>query len=182
MDPGELLDLLKRRTGFTQTHAAILKELGEVMAPIAPEVALAFYDYLGRDEELSSILHAVPGRVERLYGTFAAWYRELFSGTYDRAYAERRRRIGLVHARLGIGPRAMVPAMGLVQELSLEHLRSALRGLEVFSAVEAFEKILAIEVALVEESYLEALSRGLLLGHRDVGEALKEGAKALLSS
>jgi hypothetical protein len=53
VDPGELLDLLKRRTGFTQTHAAILKELGEVMAPIAPEVALAFYDYLGRDEELS---------------------------------------------------------------------------------------------------------------------------------
>jgi hypothetical protein len=175
VDPGELLDLLKRRTGFTQTHAAMLKELGEVMAPIAPEVALAFYDYLGRDEELSSILHAVPGRVERLYGTFAARYRELFSGTYDRAYAERRRRIGLVHARLGIGPRAM----GLVQELSLEHLRSALRGLEVFSAAEALEKILA--VALVEESYLEALARGLLLGHRDVGEALKEGAKALLS-
>jgi hypothetical protein len=113
--------------------------------------------------------------VERLYGTFAARYRELFSGTCDRAYAERRRRIGLVHARLGIGPRAM----GLVQELSLEHLRSALRGLEVFSAAEAFEKILA--VALVEESYLEALARGLLLGHRDVGEALKEGAKALLS-
>jgi hypothetical protein len=24
------------------------------MAPIAPEVALAFYDYLGRDEELSN--------------------------------------------------------------------------------------------------------------------------------
>jgi len=177
VDPGEPLDLLGRRTGFTQTHAAVLKELGEAMAPIAPEVALAFYDYLGRDEELSSTLHAVPGRVERLYGTFAARYRELFSGTYDRAYAERRRRIGLVHARLGIGPRAM----GLVQELSLEHLRSALRGLEVFSAVEAFEKILALEVALVEESYLEALARGLLLGHRDVGEALKEGAKALLS-
>jgi hypothetical protein len=173
VDPGELLGLLKRRTGFTQTHAAILKELGEVMASIAPEVALAFYDYLGRDEELSKyptaakaavgapekpfhssdlgtpccetkvwalgILHAVPGRVERLYGTFAARYRELFSGTYDRAYAERRRRIGLVHARLGVGPRAMVPAMGLVQELSLEHLRSALRGLEVSSAVEAFD-------------------------------------------
>jgi|GEM_PF-5153594 hypothetical protein len=46
---------------------------------------------------------------------------------------------------------------------------------------QGYEKILAIEVALVEESYLEALSRGLLLGHRDVGEALKEGAKALLS-
>ncbi len=181
MDPGDLLALLKRRTGFTEAHAALLKELGQVMTPIAPEVALAFYDYLGRDPELAEILHAVPGRVERLYGTFARWYAGLFSGVYDRAYAEGRRRIGLVHARLGIGPRAMVPAMGIVQELSLEHLRTALRGPEVFSAVEAFEKVLAIELGLIEESYLEALSLGLSLGHKDLRRALSEGAAALLA-
>lgn len=181
MDPGELLALLQRRTGFTEGHAALLKDLGQIMAPIAPEVALAFYDYLGRDGELREILHAVPGRVERLYGAFARWYGELFSGAYDRAYAERRRRIGLVHARLGIGPRAMVPAMGVVQELSLEHLRTALRGPEVYGAVEAFEKILAIEVAILEESYLEALSMGLSLGYEDLRRALSEGAAALLA-
>ncbi|GLV48399.1 hypothetical protein TJA_15550 [Thermus sp. LT1-2-5] len=181
MDPGDLLALLKRRTGFTEAHARLLAELGQVMTPIAPEVALAFYDYLGRDPELSEILHAVPGRVERLYGTFARWYGDLFSGAYDRAYAEGRRRIGLVHARLGIGPRAMIPAMGIVQELSLEHLRTALRGPEVFAAVEAFEKIIAIEIGLIEESYLEALSLGLSLGYRDLKEALSQGAAALLS-
>lgn len=181
MDPGALLDLLKRRTGFLPAHAEVLKGLGSLMTPLGPEVALAFYDYLGRDEELSAILHAVPGRVERLYGTFARWYGGLFSGVYDRAYAEGRRRIGPVHARLGIGPRAMIPAMGLVQELSLEHLRSALRGPEVFPAVEAFEKIIAIEVALIEESYLEALSTGLSLGHRDLEKALMAGAAELLA-
>jgi len=74
------------------------------MTPLAPEVALAFYDCLGRDGELAGILHAVPGRVERLYRTFAQWYGELFSGVYDRAYAEKRR-VGLVHARLGVAPR-----------------------------------------------------------------------------
>lgn len=141
MDPGALLDLLKRRTGFLPAHAELLRELGGLMTPLAPEVALAFYDYLGRDEELAAILHAVPGRVERLYGTFARWYGGLFSGVYDRAYAEGRRRIGLVHARLGIGPRAMIPAMGIVQELSLEHMRMALRGHEVYSAVEAFDTL-----------------------------------------
>ena len=160
MDPGELLDLLKRRTGFTEAHAALLRELGEVMVPIAHEVALAFYDYLGRDPELGALLHAEPGRVERLYRTFARWYGELFSGVYARA---------------------MIPAMGIVQELSLEHMRMALRGHEVYSAVEAFEKLVAMEVALIEESYLEALSLGLSLGHRDLTQALKEGASALLS-
>jgi len=47
--------------------------------------------------------------------------------------------------------------------------------------VEAFEKLVAMEVALIEESYLEALSLGLSLGHRDLTQALKEGASALLS-
>lgn len=182
MDPGELLDLLKRRTGFTEAHAALLRELGTTMVPLAPEIALAFYDYLGRDKELAEILYAVSGRVERLYSTFARWYADLFSGTYDRAYAEGRRRIGLVHARLGVGPRAMVPAMGIVQELSLEHMRSVLRGPEIYGAVEAFEKIIAIEVALIEESYLEALSLGLALGHRDLKEALAQGAATLLGA
>jgi len=73
VDPGELLELLKRRTGFTEAHAALLQALGEVMVPIAHEVALAFYDYLGRDPELGAILHAEPGRGERLYRPFARW-------------------------------------------------------------------------------------------------------------
>ncbi|KGQ21640.2 protoglobin domain-containing protein [Thermus filiformis] len=182
MDAPGLLEVLKRRTGFTEAHAQVLKGLGGLMTPIAFEVALAFYDYLGRDEEMAAILHAVPGRVERLYATFVRWYEELFSGTYDGAYAERRRRIGLVHARIGIGPQHMIPAMGIVQELSLEHLRTALRSFEVFPAVEAFEKIVAIELALIEESYLEALELGLRAGHREVREALVAGARALLEA
>jgi len=57
-----------------------------------------------------------------------------------------------------------------------------LKGLEVYSAVGAFEKIVAIEIALIEESYLlEALSLGLALGYRNLGEALREDASALLS-
>ncbi|VCU52434.1 hypothetical protein TTHN1_00181 [Thermus thermophilus] len=44
-----------------------------------------------------------------------------------------------------------------------------------------YEKLVAMEVALIEESYLEALSLGLSLGHRDLAQALKEGASALLS-
>ncbi|MER8284545.1 hypothetical protein ABS219_18245, partial [Acinetobacter baumannii] len=60
--------------------------------------------------------------------------------------------------------------------------RTALRGPEVYSAMEAFEKIIAIEIALIEESYLEALALGLSLGHRDLKEALAQGAAALLQA
>ncbi len=181
MNPGALLDTLKRRTGFTEAHAEVLVGLGGYMVPLASEVALAFYDYLGRDAEMREILWGVPGRVERLYGSFAAWYRELFSGVYDADYAHRRYRIGLIHARVGVTPSHMVPAMGIVQELSLEHMRTALRSAEVFPAVEAFEKIIAIEIALIEESYLAALEAGFKLGMATSSrEALSRGAGMLL--
>lgn len=115
MEPVALLELLKHRTGLQERHVRCLRELGATMRPLAQEVALAFYDYLGRDDEMQRLLWAVPGRVERLYGSFAAWYSELFSGCYDAEYAQRRYRIGLVHARLGVAPRYMIPAMGMVQ-------------------------------------------------------------------
>ncbi len=179
MNAGALLQTLVRRTGLTELHIQTLRSLEPIAGPLAPEVALAFYDYLGRDTEMHEILWSVPGRVERLYRSFAAWYRELFSGQYDAIYAERRIRIGLVHARVGVRPSHYIPAVGIVQELTLEHLRNALRGPEILAAMTAFEKIMAIEIALMQESYFSALTEGLKHTH-DEQAALVEGARVLL--
>jgi len=67
MKPGELLQTLVRRTGLTEQHVHTLRSLEPIAGPLAPEVALAFYDYLGRDPEMHEILWGVPGRAERLY-------------------------------------------------------------------------------------------------------------------
>lgn len=179
MNAGALLQTLMRRTGLTEQHIRILQHLEPIASPLAPELALAFYDYLGRDPEMHEILWSVPGRVERLYRSFAAWYRELFSGQYEIGYAERRIYIGLVHAQVGVRPSHYIPAVGIVQELTLEHLRNALRGPELLAAMTAFEKIMAIEIALMQESYLNALTEGFK-HTRDERAALMEGARVLL--
>jgi hypothetical protein len=181
VDAKKLLDLLKTRVGLEKRHEETLHALGDTMIPLSQEVALAFYDYLGRDEEMHALIWAVPGRVERLYGAFATWYREMFSGLYDEAYALRRMRIGWVHARLGVGPRHIIPAMGVVQELSLEHLAEVMPNHGLLKAVASLQKIIAIEISLIEESYLAALDEGLQLGHVvDSQTALTEGASVLL--
>ncbi|GIW24368.1 protoglobin domain-containing protein [Meiothermus sp.] len=181
MEAYGLLCKLIARTGLLEHHTQMLRKLEPLMTPMASEIALAFYDYLGRDPEMHQILWGTPGRVERLYRSFAAWYREIFSGLYDEAYAKRRVRIGLVHAHVGVRPEHVLPAAGIVQELTLEHLRQALRGSEVFLAIESFEKIMAVEMALMEESYLQALIEGLKLT-REVGEAAVLGARVLLEA
>jgi hypothetical protein len=179
MKPGVLLQTLVRRTGLTEQHVLTLRSLEPIAGPLAPEVALAFYDYLGRDPEMHEILWSVPGRVERLYQSFAAWYRELFSGQYDDLYARRRIHIGLVHARVGVRPAHYIPAVGIVQELTLEHLRNALRGPDILAAITAFEKVMAIEIALMQESYFSALWEGFKYT-RNEREALVEGARVLI--
>lgn len=183
MDAHTLLDVLKKRTRFSETHAKTLRDLGDTMIPLSQEVSLAFYDYLGRDEEMYQLLWAAPGRVERLYSAFAAWYREMFSGCYDADYARRRMRIGRVHARLGVGPRHIVPAMGVVQELSLEHLAEVLETYRLLEAIEALHKIFALEIGMIEESYLAALNEGLRHGY-DLSAAttLAKGASTLLQN
>ncbi|ADD28561.1 protoglobin domain-containing protein [Meiothermus ruber] len=181
MEAGVLLDKLLRRTGLLELHIQTLRKLEPLMAPMASEIALAFYDYLGRDEEMRAILWEVPGRVERLYQSFADWYRGLFCGRYDAEYAEKRARIGLVHAAVGVKPSFIMPAFGIVQELSLEHLRNTLRSPEVLSAVEAFEKIMAIEAAIMQDSYMQAMACGYRLGAAaDQEQALVVGARAIL--
>lgn len=181
VDAKELLDLLKTRVDFGKKHEETLHALGGTMIPLSQEVALAFYDYLGRDEEMHALIWAVPGRVERLYSAFASWYREMFSGVYDEAYALRRMRIGWVHARLGVGPRHIIPAMGVVQELSLEHLTEVMTTYALAEALASLQKIIAIEISLIEESYLAALDEGLQRGYVvDTRTALSEGASVLL--
>lgn len=181
MDAGQLLNKLISRTGLLEQHVQTLCRLEPLMAPMASEIALAFYDYLGRDEEMRAILWEVPGRVERLYQSFSDWYRELFCGKYNAEYAEKRARIGLVHAAVGVKPSFIMPAFGVVQELSLEHLRNTLRSPEVFSAVEAFEKIMSIEAALMQDSYMQAMEYGYRLGvAADQEKALIAGARAIL--
>ena len=175
----DLLETLLRRSGFEECHRLTLIRLSGVLSPLASEVALAFYDYMGRDPEMREILWATPGRVERLYGKFAQWYRDLFSGQYGHAYAQGRYRIGLIHARLGISSRFTMPAMGIVQELSLEHLQTALKPTELGAAVEAFEKIMVIEMALMEESYMAALQAAWQAGVAS-DQALAQGAELLL--
>jgi len=165
-----------RRVGFRREHAARLLELQPVMHPLAHEMALSFYDHLGRDQETRRILWGEPGRVERLYGSFENWYRELFDGRYDEDYAMRRRRVGIVHARYGVLLSVLVPAIGQVHSLALEHMLAVLKPLELPGSLEAVNKVLTLDTALIAESYEQATAAGL---NEDV-QVTKLGAERLL--
>jgi Protoglobin len=161
LDPHAFMSTLERRVGLTAEDKALLKAQAEWGLKSAPEMADHFYAYLGRDEEMSTILNVADGRIHRLRETFVQWFHEMFTGIDDwgHEYADCRWKIGLIHVRLGIGPQHVVPAMATVvyqvgKRLKQDGLSEDLK--------DALGRICMIDLAFIEQAYVEVSSSAVL--------------------
>ncbi len=161
LDVRSFMTTMQSRFDFTEQDKSLLQANAEWGKEIAPEMADHFYAYLGRDPEMSAILNEKEGRTHRLRDTFVQWFHEMFSGIDDwgNTYTDCRWRIGLVHVRIGIGPQHVVPAMAAVvnevsKRLKAEGKDEALQ--------EALNKICMIDLAFIEQAYVEVSSAAVL--------------------
>ncbi len=74
IEPQAFMSTLEKRVCLTAEDKALLKSETDWGKEIAPEMAEHFYAYLGRDEEMNSILTATEGRIHRLRETFIEWF------------------------------------------------------------------------------------------------------------
>ncbi len=160
-DPKDFMDLMAKRTGFSEAYRTTLKDSAAWGNSIASDMADIFYGYLGDDEEMSAILNESEGRIHRLRETFVEWFNEMFTGMdeWGPDYANRRWRIGLVHVRIGIGPQHVVPAMATVVSKVGHRLREEGKSSELQDALAC---ICMIDLAFIEQAYLEVSSAAVL--------------------
>lgn len=161
LDAHAFMTTMEKRVSFTNEDKNLLKENADWGKTIASDMAEHFYDYLGRDPEMSAILNDKEGRSDRLRETFIQWFYEMFTGMDDwgNSYADRRWRIGLVHVKIGIGPQHVVPAMATVvnevgKRLKVDGKDEALR--------DALGRICMIDLAFIEQAYVEVSSAAVL--------------------
>jgi hypothetical protein len=161
IDPQAFMSTLEKRVYLTAEDKALLQSEADWGKQIAPEMAEHFYDYLGRDEEMNSILNATEGRAHRLKETFIEWFHEMFTGmdNWGKDYADRRWKIGLVHVRIGIGPQHVVPAMATV--IRQAGMRSKKDG-KSEEIKDALGRICMIDLAFIEQAYVEVSSEAVL--------------------
>ncbi|MEO0685636.1 MAG: protoglobin domain-containing protein [Cyanobacteria bacterium J06649_11] len=161
IEPQAFMSTMEKRVSLTAEDKALLQSELDWGKDIAPEMAEHFYNYLGRDEEMNSILTATDGRIHRLRETFVEWFYEMFSGMDDwgKDYAERRWKIGLVHVRIGIGPQHVVPAMATVIREASQRAKKDGKTEEV---TEALGRICMIDLAFIEQAYVEVSSEAVL--------------------
>ncbi|MDX2256620.1 MAG: protoglobin domain-containing protein [Pseudanabaenaceae cyanobacterium bins.39] len=161
LDPNDFMTKMVNRISFSAADKDILKANAAWGNSIAKDMADVFYAYLARDAEMNAILTAKEGRMHRLNETFIEWFGEMFSGMdeWGSAYAARRWRIGLVHVQIGIGPQHVVPAMATVVNEVGQQLKKA--GLSD-DVREALGRICMIDLAFIEQAYVEVSSQAVL--------------------
>lgn len=96
---------------LTDVDRQLLVEMQPAIEKHVPAIVEAFYAQLEKFDHLRALLHAEPGRVEKLKGHLSRWLKGLASGAYEDAYFAERYRIGKRHVEVGLEPRYVVAAM-----------------------------------------------------------------------
>lgn len=135
---------------FGADDEALLRAMWPLVEPHTGAIVDTFYDRV-LDHPSTREIISDPAQVERLKRTLEVWLRELLLGPWDAEYAQRRRRIGLVHVEVGVNILVMSMAMSGVQQ----HLVSLVaRSMDdPTAATEAIRKVTMLDLALMTNAY-----------------------------
>jgi two-component system, NtrC family, sensor kinase len=158
----ERYEELQRYVGWTEMDARAIQSIAGRLEGALHAIVVDFYEEIDRHQEARKVLSGGAAQVERLKTTLLSWLRDLFSGVYDADYVQRRWRVGLRHAELGLDQVFCNMAMARVRSGLLDALA---RGwdrepAELRSAVLALNKLLDLDLAIIEDAYqTERLAR-----------------------
>ncbi len=134
--------------GLSADEQALLGSLSEQAHAIAPKMTEAFYERLLKHENTKEFLQGVSN--ERMHSMLGDWFIELFSGKYDENYAQQRMIIGDIHVRIGLPVRYPLAMLDVIIPFGEEVAR---QSSQPDQAITAFRKVVALDVAVFNQSY-----------------------------
>lgn len=142
-----------KMTGLNEDDLAILRVLIPLLKENVKSIVANFYRNLENESSLSTIINT-NSSIERLRLTLEQHISEMFNGKIDNTFVEKRHRIAVIHARIGLEPKWYLSAF---QDL-LNSFFSIIEGTnysgtDKFKAIHAISKILNFEQQLVLEIY-----------------------------
>jgi len=151
----ERFEEIKRYVRFTDEDVRCLALLCDKARPHFDKIAREFYERAREHEEAHAVFESEE-QIARLHITLVAWLERVLTGPYDADYCEKSARIGRVHVRVGLPQRYMFTAMTLFRARLAQVAVQSL-GEAAPRVCEALGRILDIELALMNDTYREAL-------------------------
>ena len=155
MTDHQFIDEVKAVSQLTDKDQALLEEMQPAIERQAPNVVDAFYEHLESFEKLHKILHAEPGRVDRLKGHLKAWLVGLGAGSYGEDYFDERYRIGKTHVEVGLEPRYVIAAMAFCRGKAAEMIVEAEYAADPQkdARIVALNRVMDVDLNIMLQSY-----------------------------
>jgi rsbT co-antagonist protein RsbR len=139
--------------GVQSSDLARIRAYGEHVRPRVPEFVAAFYVWLQRQPEFAQHF-TDAGKLARVKKLQEDYWADFFNAQVDDDYLSRRRRIGEVHARIGLGLPVYFAAMHFSLVAFTDTLYDGrLTPADYAEAVRAITKMVHLDTAVVVETY-----------------------------
>ena len=139
--------------GLTEDDLAVLRALTPLLQENVKSIVANFYVNLENESSLSTIIKK-NSSVERLRVTLERHIAEMFDGKIDNDFVEKRHRIAVIHARIGLESKWYLSAFqDLLNSFFTIIGKTTYSGDDKFKAIHSISKILNFEQQLVLEIY-----------------------------
>ncbi|HEY7326583.1 MAG TPA: protoglobin domain-containing protein [Gemmataceae bacterium] len=146
---------LQAWVGWTEEAAQRVTATAELVVPHLVSLVDDFYDEIGRHPNARKVITGGQAQIERLKGTLRQWLRELLTGQYDRDYVARRWQVGWRHVEIGLEQVYTNVALSRLRTGLMRVLHENWQGdaKELQETVRAFNKLLDLDLAIIEDAY-----------------------------
>ncbi len=156
--PHDLRERL-RSYGLTDADLALVRRVGEPLAPRIPEMVTAFYVWL-RPQPVFARLLANPQVHARVEAAQRVYWVELVEARLDGAYLAKRLAVGEAHARIDLPLESYMSAVAFPLDWLLARVAEAtsLAPDERTAAARALAKLVHFDTSLIVQAYADRMS------------------------
>jgi signal transduction histidine kinase len=146
---------LQSYVGWTDADRERILSSAPLLEPYLHGLVDDFYDEIERHPQASRVITGGQSQVDRLKGTLVQWIRELLAGKYDADYVARRWRVGWRHVEIGLDQVFTNVALSRLRTGLIRGLHQSWSGdlLSLKETVRAFNKLLDLDLAIIEDAY-----------------------------
>jgi CheY-like chemotaxis protein len=148
---------LRRSLGIGDTVLDHIRRIKPLLQPRVPEMVEAFYAWLPELPEFDIFFLSDPVMLNHVKRQQLAYWNEFLAAQVDDAYAEQRRTVGQVHARIGLGPMAYLQAMRFTSDWLTDAIESTEGVTERAAVADSLRKLILFDTAIVLEAYASAM-------------------------
>jgi two-component system sensor kinase FixL len=159
---------LQAYVGWTDEDAARIKSVAQFIEGQAHVLIDDFYEEIERHPATLRVITGGHAQIARLKGSLKTWLSETLQGPGDSVYVDRRWKIGLQHAEVGLHPAYTRAAMARLRNGLIRILADNFSGTttEFCQLVQSFNKLLDLDLAIVQDAYhAEYLTREKVAEH-----------------